>query len=523
MATGAIVARILSQYSDKGTKAAIKDVSRMETKFKDFANKTAKVFGVAALAAGAFAVKLGKDAVAGAMEDQRQQVALATALRNTTGATDEAIAATTAYLDQLELLVGVDNNQLIPSLQILTQATRDVTQAQTLQRLALDVSAASGKDLSTVSIALAKAVGGNVTALTRLGVPLDKDAVKAKDLNAILTSLGETFSGQASKRAETFEFQINRLRLAFNQILDQIGYALIPFLERLAATIRDKVLPALSTWIEENGARLVGAFQTAISYGVAFAKMTIDLFSFIARNIKTFQVLGAVIVAAFFGAKVAAAVAGFIKGVTAIIKVVKALRTVSIATAAATALATGGVSAAAGAAAFGVALVGMTLAAKKFNESSDKATDTLGKFGVDLKGLTVSAEDYTKGLKGMTFNTSKLTTAQKQQVKSSEALLRLQSKFGLKGLKETDPITLEAIRKNQLKQRGLGLSSPTISLLGAAGSSNIIRPTTTNGSNVTVNVSGSVVTEGDLVTNIVNGLETLRRRRGGGLVGFDVR
>jgi hypothetical protein len=515
MAVGAVVARILTQYSDKGTKSAIKDIGKMEKKFNDFANKTAKVFGVATLAAAAFAAKIGKDAVRGAMEDQKQQTALATALRNVTGATDGAIAATQLYLDKLELMVGVDNKELIPSLQILTQATRDVTQAQTLQALALDVSAGTGKDLQAVSIALAKAVGGNVTALTRLGVPLDADAVKAKDLTAILKSLGNTFSGQAGERAKTFEFQLVRLQLAFNQILDQIGYALIPFLEKLAGVIRDKVLPALSVWIEQNGAKLAGAFKTAIGYGVAFFQLTFDLFSFVARNAKVFATLGAIIVAAFFGGKVAAATTALIGGIKAIITVMKALRTVSLASAAATALATGGVSAAAGAAAFGVALVGMGLAAKKFNSDSDKATDALGKFGVDLKGLSVEADDYTKGLDKITSATNKVTAATKGEVQATELLLKLRNKFGLKGLKETDPITLEAIRKNQIKQAKLGISSPTISLLASAGHGNIAKNTTMNGGNITVNVAGSVVSQGDLVNGIKNGLATLMRRRGG--------
>jgi hypothetical protein len=515
MAVGAIVARILTQYSDKGTKSAIKDINKMDKKFKDFANKSAKVFGVAALAAAAFAAKIGKDAVQGAMEDQKQQTALATALRNVTGATDEAIAATQAYLDKQELMVGVDNKELIPSLQALVQATGDVTQAQTLQALALDISAGTGKDLQAVSIALAKAVGGNVAALTRLGVPLDADAVKAKDLTAILGKLGDTFGGQANERAQTFEFQLVRLQLAFNQILDQIGYALIPFLEKLAGVIRDKVLPALSIWIEQNGAKLAGAFKTAIGYGVAFFQLTFDLFSFVSRNAKVFATLGAIIVAAFFGGKVAAAATALIGGIKAIITVMKALRTVSLASAAATALATGGVSAVAGAAAFGVALVGMSVAANKFNKDSDKATDALGKFGVDLKGLDATAEDYTKGLGKITSATNGVTKATDGAAKASALLLKLQKQFGLKGLKETDPITLEAIRKNQVKQQKLGISSPTISLLASAGHGNIAKNTTMNGGNITVNVAGSVVSESDLVTGIKNGLETLFRRRGG--------
>jgi hypothetical protein len=515
MAVGSIIARILTQYSDKGTKSAIKDVNKMQKRFNDFANKTAKVFGVAAIAAGAFAAKIGKDAVQGAMEDQKQQVALATALRNVTGATNEAITATQLYLDKLELMVGVDNKELIPSLQALVQATGDVTQAQTLQALALDISAGTGKNLQAVSIALARAVGGNVTALTRLGVPLDADAVKAKDLTAILASLGETFGGQATERAQTFEFQLARLQLAFNQILDQIGYALIPFLEKLAGVIRDKVLPALSEWIEQNGAKLAGAFKAAIGFGVAFFQMTFDLFSFVARNAKIFATVGALIVAAFFGVKAAAAMTALIGGVKAIITVMKALRTVSLGAAAALALSTGGVSAVTGAAAFGVALVGIGLAANKFNKESDKATDALGNFGVDLKGLSVTADDYTKGLGKITGATKGVTAATKGAATASALLLRLQNKFGLKGLKETDPITLEAIRQNQLRQRKLGISSPTVSLLASAGHGNIAKNTTMNGGNITVNVAGSVVSQGDLVQGILNGLETIYRRRGG--------
>jgi hypothetical protein len=108
--------------------------------------------------------------------------------------------------------------------------------------------------------------------------------------------------------------------------------------------------------VDENGDKIAAGFKTSISYGIAFAKLMFDIFSFVARNIKVFATLGAVIVAAFFGAKVAAATQALIGGVMAIIKVMKALRTVSLASAAATALATGGISAATGAAAFAVAL-----------------------------------------------------------------------------------------------------------------------------------------------------------------------
>ncbi len=115
----------------------------------------------------------------------------------------------------------------------------------------------------------------------------------------------------------------------------------------------------------------------------------------------------------------------------------------------------------------------------------------------------------------MTGATNGLTGATDNAAKATALLLKLQNKFGLKGLKETDPITLEAIRKNQLKQQKLGISSPTISLAASAGHGNIAGNTTMNGGNITVNVAGSVVSQGDLVTGIKNGLEVIYRRRGG--------
>jgi hypothetical protein len=261
-----------------------KDIVKLKKRFDDFGRSASRSLKIATAAVAAFAIKMGKDAVQGAMEDERQQIALATALRNTTGATDEAIAATVEYLDKLELVVGVDNNQLIPSLQILTQATKDVTIAQKLQGLALDISAGTTKDLGSVSLALAKAIGGNVGALTRLGVPLDANAVKAGDLNAIMKSLGETFAGQAEKRAQTFEFRLMKLKLSFNQIMDKLGYALIPILEKFANQLSTKILPQIQSFITLNEGKLTASLAMAAEFALKFLTVLIGIGNWIANN-----------------------------------------------------------------------------------------------------------------------------------------------------------------------------------------------------------------------------------------------
>jgi hypothetical protein len=44
---GAVIARIVSQYSDKGSKAAQKDIAKMGKKIDAWANRTVKAYAVA--------------------------------------------------------------------------------------------------------------------------------------------------------------------------------------------------------------------------------------------------------------------------------------------------------------------------------------------------------------------------------------------------------------------------------------------------------------------------------------------
>jgi hypothetical protein len=462
MATGAVIARIITQYSAKGSKQAQKDITKLGKDFDKFAKRSAIACAAAGAAVGAFAIKVGKDAVQGAMEDQKQQIALATALRNVTGATDEAIASTVEYLDKQELLVGVDNKELIPSLQILVQATKDVTAAQNLQNLALDISAGTSKDLGAVSLALAKALGGNVGALTRLGVPLDAAAVKSKDLNAILNSLSATFAGQAEKRAATFEFRINKLNLAFNQVLDQLGYALIPVLEQFAITLGTQVLPKLQAWIDANKDELIAGLTTIVEKIPQLITLVFDLFDYIQRNLGTIKVLAGLLVSTFAGAKVYAGVVAL----TAVINTLTAafVRQTAAASAATVAVAgaTGGASLfAAGAALTAFAATGAiayatltktTDAVKDQNAELDDSRRYWAKIydNKTVKGSTV----VNKNLFGMVKNTTALTEAQKKQIATQQALNKLKA-MGVTPTSETDPIQLEAVRLNLLKEQNL--------------------------------------------------------------------
>ena len=244
------------------TKNFIDGLDKADKETRTFTNKlddALKVGAAAFLAVGAaaatMAIKIGVDAVKAAIEDEKAQVSLATTLRNTTKATDQQVKAVEDYIDKTARATGVTDDQLRPSLDRLVRSTGDVTKAQKLQQLALDISAGTGKDLATITEGLGKAYDGNLGALKRLGVPLDASIIKAKDFDAAVKALSETFAGQADAAADTFAGRMARINIAVDEAKEQIGFALLPILEKFATVITDTLLPVIEQLV--NG--LTGA------------------------------------------------------------------------------------------------------------------------------------------------------------------------------------------------------------------------------------------------------------------------
>jgi hypothetical protein len=211
--------------ADKGTKGFSSSISK-------YSKAMAKSFAVAGAAAGAYALKLGVDGVKAAVEDELSQKKLAQALKNTTNATDAQIASTEDYIKKQQLSFGIADTKLRPALANLARATGDVTKAQKLNNLAIDISAATGKDLESVSLALSKAYNGNLGALTRLGVPLDASIIKSKDFGAATDELQKLFGGSAQANTKTYAGQLAILSERFNEIKEDLGAKLIPILKR---------------------------------------------------------------------------------------------------------------------------------------------------------------------------------------------------------------------------------------------------------------------------------------------------
>lgn len=267
----AVTIPIISEFDGKGINRAIAEFKQLETTGEkaQYALRKAALPAAAALTGLAAAATMATKAAA---EDAKAQQLLALALRNSTGATDAQIAANEKYIATTERAAAVSDEQLRPALANLVRATGNVTQSQQLLNLALDISAATGRDLESVSIALAKAANGQATALQRLGVPLDEAMVKTKDFEGIVSTLSDTFGGAAAAAADTFEGRMRRVAIAIDNTKENIGNALIPILERLLPIV-DKAslfLQNNTDIIVKAGAAVAALAASIIAGNVAF-------------------------------------------------------------------------------------------------------------------------------------------------------------------------------------------------------------------------------------------------------------
>ena len=462
MALGSIIARIITQYTDKGSKAARKDIAKLGKDFDNFAKKSALAFAAAGAAVGAFAVKVGTDAVRAAMEDQKSQALLASTLRNTVGATDAVIASTEDYITLLQKEVSVADDELRPALATLARATGDVASAQSLLGTALNVSAGTGKDLQTVSLALSKAVNGNLGALTRLGIPLDANTIKSKNFNKALDVLNDTFKDQANVRAKTLEGRLQGLNIAYGEILETLGYALLPVIEQFASVISTQVLPQLEAWINANKDELADGLTVILGQIPVLIENVTDFFGVISRNLGTLKILSTLLFATFAATKVYAGVAALI-AIIDLLRIAFVKQTASATSAGiATAFATGGVSALAASAAIAVFAGAAVLAYKALNKTNDAIDDQTTKLDGVYNGwgnvygppAVKAANSVVVATNKIVLNTAKLTAEQKKQLATQEALNKLKA-MGVVPTSETNPIQLEAVRLNLLKEQNL--------------------------------------------------------------------
>jgi hypothetical protein len=272
-----------------------------------------------------------------AIDEQKEMALLAKALRTNAQASDANVAAAERWITKMQMATGIADGELRPALAQLVAVTKDVGKAEQLMAMAMDVSAAKGLPLATVTKALGRAYLGNVGALGRLGIATKDytvDSVKLqaakaalltaeenytkvlKDGNAtaaerataaarlatahknlekvmagttgtvmtfeqVMKNLSNTFGGSAATAADTAAGRMLILKQKIIELAESLGTALIPFVEKAV-----KALTKLADWAANNQgivkwglgiAAVAGPLMfltgKAIAFGIAVGKL----------------------------------------------------------------------------------------------------------------------------------------------------------------------------------------------------------------------------------------------------------
>jgi len=304
---------IISSLDPKGferTKREFKQLEGVSAK-SAYAIKKAAIPAAAALGAiAAGAVSAAKAALADADAQQR----LAGQLQRSVKATDAQIAANEEWIATQGKLLGYTDDELRPSIASLSRVTGSLTKAQQAATLAMDISAAKGVELGTVTKALEKAYGGNYKAIGLIAPELRTMIKEGASLKEIMTQLGNTFGGAAAEQANTAQGKFKRLAISLDETKESIGEGLLPIVEAALP-----MLQKFADWAAANPEtfKIVAAAIAAVAVAIMAVNtaMALNPFSAIAAGVALLVVGLTVAYKKFEGfRKVVNTVANFVLG-----------------------------------------------------------------------------------------------------------------------------------------------------------------------------------------------------------------
>ena len=527
MATGAVVARILTQYSDKGSKAAAKDIQKLGAKFDAYSKKAVKSFGLVAAAATAAAITIGKDAVMAASDVSQQFGALDAVFgKNAKELQDFSksmvdYGLSTADAARYAALLGTQLTGLGMSQQDAIARTKE------LEILAADLAATYGGTTADAVQALSSTFKGEYNPIERYGVAIKKSditarvaakglgklkgdllkAAEAQSAYELITLKTTAAQGQSRREYNTLAAQLQRVSASYENIKASLGMALLPVVEKFANYILKEVLPGLQKWVDVNKDKLASSLQTAAEQMIKLFAVAVSFGEWVVNNIDTVKALAIAIGSLWATSKVYA----FAKAIGTVTLAFRGMRLAALGTGAAGAAGVGAAAAGAIPLAIAAGIGALTFGLSKVSpgeKARAKAKTAAGIFSNSAYSpMSPGASDVAAGIKAKTVTVPPKNNAVDNLIDAiNENTKTIKKKTAF------DIATENAVKANLARQKAL--SGSTSLAIGEGGK--IYGPRDANGK-IVVNVSaGNVIGSTDaLIETVQNGIASAQRRSGG--------
>ena len=222
-----VAIEIGSAFDAKGFKQADTATQKLNKQVKSLAKNFGLAFGAATLS------RYAKDAVMAFAADDKAAQMLTKSLQNL-GLGFESVNVK-AFISELEQTFGVVDDELRPAFQKLLTTTGSVAESQKLLKTALNLSAASGKDVVTVASDLSRGYVGQTRSLAKYGLGLTQAEIKSMEFAEVQERIDSLFSGQASLSAASYSGQLDKLTIAADNAKETIGKGLLDAVNALSS------------------------------------------------------------------------------------------------------------------------------------------------------------------------------------------------------------------------------------------------------------------------------------------------
>jgi len=179
--------------------------------------------------------------------EAQTQIASMDATLRTMGKGGEEARESIMKMSAAAVQLGFDDEDAAVSLARLYQRTGDLTEAQKLNSVAMDLARAKHIDLATASNLVGMVMSGNSRVLKQFGIDI-------KDTSTPLQAIGELqakVGGQAQAFAGGFEGQMAVLSVTFGNFKEALGEQVLPALTKLATAAVDFINNVLPKWIDK--------------------------------------------------------------------------------------------------------------------------------------------------------------------------------------------------------------------------------------------------------------------------------
>lgn len=271
-----------TEYDGKGAKTAQADLKKTTDQAKKAGEAAAEAGEQGATGFNNMAVGIGKavaafaaikgvidffaSSVQAANENARAVNTLAAAY-NAVGYTAEgAMKQATQFASKMQSLTGIADEAFLNAQRLMANYGVVGEKAQKAIQSAYALSIGTGKDFSTTMDMVARAAIGQTTALSKLGIQVDKNTESGEKFDAVLAQINERFGATAQAAMGDSTTKLNALKESWGDFKEQVG-----------AGLNDGLVPAVD-FLTKAVNFLNKAFKSAGAiFGIVFDQMMIEI------------------------------------------------------------------------------------------------------------------------------------------------------------------------------------------------------------------------------------------------------